>query len=377
MKRYFYLIFLITISLGSTSYLSSQNAPVVVNYSYEPAVQHFNVPPGVNTITVTIAGAQGGGFLGGKGAFFTGICNVISPHVLSVVVGQKGIYVSGVFGGYYAGYGGGASWVYDSNIVLYNPSENAGLMAVAAGGGGEGSAWNIQSKQWQFYIGGSGGIDLTNNTTTNDSSGGGGKGGNGGGWGLHSGGGAGWLSNGSGWVSGFGGQDEANHFSNSNSNGFGGGGGSSGFTEADHDGNLGGGGGGYNGGTAGGFSAKANNPAPPGGGGGGSYLNGILVGTATASNTGNGFVTISYILPLSQVIDIYPNPNSGLFTVNGIRQEQIIEIYNCLGQKIQMLQATNTIVQVDLSTYESGVYMVEVRNADGSKVEQTKVVKIK
>ncbi len=164
--------------------------------------------------------------------------------------------------------------------------------------------------------------------------------------------------------------DEANHFKNlivgCNIHGtFGGGGGSCEYNEAGNDGINGGGGGGYNGGGAG-----------SGGGGGGSYLNGTLVGMATASDTGNGFVTISYIPPSSEIIAIYPNPTPAVFTVNGIRQEQLIEIYNCLGQKLQTFQASNTVMQVDLSTYASGVYIAVVRNADGSKVWQSKVVKL-
>jgi Secretion system C-terminal sorting domain len=142
---------------------------------------------------------------------------------------------------------------------------------------------------------------------------------------------------------------------------FGGGGGSRRYNEAGNDGFNGGGG--YNGGGAG-----------LGGGGGGSYLNGALVGAATASDTGNGFVTISYIPPLTQVIDIYPNPNSGVFTVNGLLLGQVVEIYNCLGQKIQTLQASNTFMQLDLSAYASGVYFYRVSTDSGTLIGEGKVI---
>src|ERR1700679_943208 len=113
MKRIVNCFTFIVLQFLCRNYSSAQT---VINYSFEPVVQHFNIPPGVSTITVTISGAKGGGTLGGKGASFTGICNVISPHVLSVVVGQCGDTF------HLAGGGGGASWVYDSNIVLYNPN---------------------------------------------------------------------------------------------------------------------------------------------------------------------------------------------------------------------------------------------------------------
>ncbi len=137
MKRCIVYLFIMAGVIGIHSSLLCQNAPVVINYSFEAAVQHFNIPPGVNAITVTIAGAKGGGALGGKGASFTGICNVISPHVLSVTVGQEGEAPIADTGAGSGGGGGGASWVYDSNVVLYNPIDNTGLIAVAAGGGGQ------------------------------------------------------------------------------------------------------------------------------------------------------------------------------------------------------------------------------------------------
>jgi hypothetical protein len=228
-----------------------------------------------------------------------------------------------------------------------------------------------------LYAGFPAGIDLVTNAATPDSTfcmGAGGTGGNGGSNStcyqerLCAGPGAGWLSNGGCWNNG--GLDEANHFFRVYIEqiiiGFGGGGGDGAVQGFIYDDGIGGGGGGYNGGGTG-FV----------GGGGGSYLNGTLVGTATASNTGNGFVTISYLPPLTQVIDIYPNPNSGVFTVNGLLLGQVVEIYNCLGQKLQTLQASNTLMQLDLSAYSNGVYVVVVHNTDGSKAWLSKVVKLK
>ncbi|HTA28595.1 MAG TPA: choice-of-anchor tandem repeat GloVer-containing protein [Bacteroidia bacterium] len=264
------------------------------NYSYEPAVQHFTVPAGVTSITITAAGGQGGGNgsnsdIGGDGASLTGICTVIPGHVISIVVGQKGGYSPGDFG---SG-GGGASFVYDSNTNS--------LLVVAAGGGGAG---------WQSNGGAAGTNILTNATTTGagldgDAAGGtGGTGGSGGGNNVSPGpgpGGAGWISNGGNSVddangdapyyNGNGGQDRANHFAGGtestgdfNYGGYGGGG-SGGY-------DAGGGGGGYNGGGGG----KDDNAAfnGNGGGGGGSYLSGTLSGTVTATDTGNGFVSIQY-----------------------------------------------------------------------------------
>src|SRR4029077_7868286 len=87
MKRFTVFLFF---TFRFSFFIYCQNAPIMIHYSFEPAVQHFTVPPGVSIITITIAGAQSGGPLGGKGASLTGICTVHACQVLSVVVGQRG-----------------------------------------------------------------------------------------------------------------------------------------------------------------------------------------------------------------------------------------------------------------------------------------------
>ncbi len=363
----FILFFFFTILFS----VSGQNSPILVNYSFEPAVQHFVVPPGVSIITVTIAGAQGGGYLGGKGASFTCICNVHSCHIISIVVGQRGDTNAL---GRNGGGGGGASWVYDSNIVLHIPTGVNGLVAVAAGGGGESWSWPFGYPYTDTtFAGSAGGIDLsTNSTTTGLIDGTGGTDGNGGesvGQILRSsGGGGGWLSNGTRAAWNVSGMDEANHFSGANAGGgFGGGGG---FGEGNNGENIdfGGGGGGYNGGGA-------------GGGGGGSYLNGTLVGVAVASNIGNGSVTISYqpttgVEDCPQDIFIYPNPTSGEFLVAGVMPGQTLDVYDYLGQKIMSAQVSNTYLELNLSANAKGVYLVIAHNGDRTFAGQAKVVKI-
>ncbi len=268
---------------GSAS--ASLTVPLFEDFPADTVVQHFFVPPGVTTITLTIAGAKGGGFLGlgGNGANFIGICSVIPGQVLSVVVGQQGGNV-GAGGG-----GGGASWVYDSTVVLYNPSGTAGLIAVAAGGGGEGSSQS--GGLGGDYVGGSGGINLVTNATTigTDLGTTGGTGGNGGNAYVVGAGGGGWLSNGEnagGSGRGNGGNDEANHFyiPSRGLGGFGGGSGGGCGAMGGSGQCSGGGGGGYNGGGAG-----------LGGGGGGSFFVDTLP-KVSDSGIGNGFVRIEYTI---------------------------------------------------------------------------------
>ncbi len=273
---------------GSATIEVSGGYTATRNYSFEPAVQHFTVPPDIYAISIQIGGAQGGDTLGGYGTSFQGQCIVTPGEILSVVVGQRG----GTLGG--SGGGGGASWVYDSTVVLYSPSGTMGLIAAAAGGGG--GATN--SENLTIDPGEPGGTNLITNAAITYTpysilpEGAGGTGGNGGnisisGGGGGYGGGGGWLSVGKSWgdTTGIGGRDEADHFSmvisfSGGNGGSGGGGGGGWSTDLENIWGVGGGGGGYNGGGG------------EGGGGGSYYINTSPIVTAT--DTGNGFVTISY-----------------------------------------------------------------------------------
>ncbi|HTB31627.1 MAG TPA: T9SS type A sorting domain-containing protein [Bacteroidia bacterium] len=74
-------------------------------------------------------------------------------------------------------------------------------------------------------------------------------------------------------------------------------------------------------------------------------------------------------------VAIYPVPNSGSFTISGIAQGQIIELYNYLGQQLSSTIADKATIQFDISGYPNGIYLIRVQNKDGSIVATKKVVK--
>lgn len=351
-------------------------AQTTVNFSQQNAVQNWIIPAGITTVTMTVTGAAGGGTAGqgagGDGASLTGICTVIPGHKLSIVVGSAG-------GGNVATWacgGGGASYVYDSNTVTL-------LIAGAGGGGGSSSPG---------YNGAPGGTNISTNVTTAEQyDGNGGTGGNGGNPDSSyndAAGGAGWISNGiNGSFGAYGGNDRINLFTggagalpgqNNNNGGYGGGGGGG------NDG--GGGGGGYNGGGGG---------APgSGGGGGGSYLNGTVVGTPTANNTGNGYVSIKYsgaaavknITSNEETTNVYPNPSRGVFSLQIVNPQFFsdnneIQIYNMLGEKVysQIISKEATGINdvritIDLNSQPNGIYVYRVVSVDNSLIGQGKLV---
>ncbi len=74
-------------------------------------------------------------------------------------------------------------------------------------------------------------------------------------------------------------------------------------------------------------------------------------------------------------LNVYPDPNTGYFTITGLLHGQIIEIYNYVGQKVSSANADNETMHFNISMYANGVYMIRIENKDGSIVTQKKMVK--
>ena len=74
-------------------------------------------------------------------------------------------------------------------------------------------------------------------------------------------------------------------------------------------------------------------------------------------------------------VNVYPNPGNGNFTVAGVTQGQVIELYNYLGQLLATKVADASTVQFDISTKANGVYLMRIQDRDGSNVTEKKIVK--
>lgn len=242
----------------------------------------FNVPNGVNSVTVDIKGAGGGGTDGGRGGRAQGKITVTGISTLRCLVGQGGSVGTGVRTG-----GGGAAGQGHSNAdgasgggatVIRLNSTTGTVKAVAGGGGGQsGDSGN----------GGDGG------TTTGE---GGAQGTAGPNTGPNATGGT-QSQGGEGGTSAIAAQYNG-HDASDAVNGTGGTGGEANSGIACHGG--GGGGGGYR--SGGGGSASAPGYAPGGGGAGGSNYVGGMTSTTSTRGAGalagnNGSVTITWTSP--------------------------------------------------------------------------------
>jgi hypothetical protein len=77
---------------------------------------------------------------------------------------------------------------------------------------------------------------------------------------------------------------------------------------------------------------------------------------------------------LSQ-INVYPNPNNGLFTVfvSSVTDNSLLELYNCLGQIVVKQKINDNTTILNLNTLSKGIYILKLKENNQS-VKTTRVV---
>lgn len=76
------------------------------------------------------------------------------------------------------------------------------------------------------------------------------------------------------------------------------------------------------------------------------------------------------------LINIYPNPSSGKFLIDGINTGSIIIIYDGLGNKVESITSTNSSsIQLNLSDHANGIYLIRILSEKGNFIGQKKFVK--
>jgi gliding motility-associated-like protein len=263
LKNVKFIIFIFSGILLTTINTFSQNSQT---FNSTGGVQSWTVPACVSSLTVTVAGAEGGGNLGGNGAVITSTIPVQPGQVITMLVGGSGSSNGA------AGFnGGGIGYVSNNGNTAYNSSGGGGATilnvngtpyVIAGGGGGAGGGSN--------NVAGGGGGCVTGVAGSNTF----GAGGTGGTQVSGGSGGTPWASTPPGGQVGSLGQ-----------------GGNGGFWQTA---SGGGGGGGYYGGGGGGNDGCCTGANGGGGGGGGSSLVPAGAGCVQASNNGSGYVTIAY-----------------------------------------------------------------------------------
>ncbi|MEN9442177.1 MAG: hypothetical protein RLZ33_2254 [Bacteroidota bacterium] len=243
-----------------------------VTFNYTGSMQSWTVPPCVTSISVTAAGAEGGGTTGGNGAVVTATMAVTPGQVLQIRVGGSGACPGAGFNG--GGNGGNAGTTANRGCggggatdIRIAPYALTNRVVVAAGGGGMGGGTSDAA-------GGNGGCASGVAGTSPF--------GQGGGAGTQASGGPGgppWISSG--------------NYGTAGTLGTGGNGGTDPCYNVAPGG---GGGGGYYGGGGGGSDCFSSAPYGGGSGGGGSSLTPGGGGCTSGSNNGPGYLTITYTI---------------------------------------------------------------------------------
>jgi formylmethanofuran dehydrogenase subunit D len=62
----------------------------------------------------------------------------------------------------------------------------------------------------------------------------------------------------------------------------------------------------------------------------------------------------------ASALSIHPNPNSGIFTVNGLGMNAQITITSAIGEVIVKTNALQYEAAFDISKYPNGIYFIEM-----------------
>ena len=76
----------------------------------------------------------------------------------------------------------------------------------------------------------------------------------------------------------------------------------------------------------------------------------------------------------SKNISIYPNPSTGLFTINGLNEDSKILIYNSIGQ--QLINNSSLNNTIDLNHQPNGIYFIKINpNEENQMVKTISIIK--
>ncbi|HTA81941.1 MAG TPA: T9SS type A sorting domain-containing protein [Bacteroidia bacterium] len=96
---------------------------------------------------------------------------------------------------------------------------------------------------------------------------------------------------------------------------------------------------------------------------------------ANSCVTVNLFTGINSLANSVSSIIAYPNPGSGCFTLTGLTQGQLVDIYDYTGQKLSSTLVDKPTMNFDISSKPDGVYMISIQRKDGSKINKSFVLK--
>lgn len=93
----------------------------------------------------------------------------------------------------------------------------------------------------------------------------------------------------------------------------------------------------------------------------------------TAPDFSSLMKTSSIQTEAAEVLSVYPNPGSGVFTISAnILKNGVIEVYDMLGSKIKHIEveASTTSYEIDLTNYPKGIYIINMISENKKYVQK-------
>ena len=94
------------------------------------------------------------------------------------------------------------------------------------------------------------------------------------------------------------------------------------------------------------------------------YLGYVLITTAT------GIADVDQ----NSTLKVYPSPNNGIFTIDGLNGENTIEIVDVLGKLVYETNSKNTSVMIDINDKDKGVYFYKIVNSSTKSISKGKIL---
>ena len=74
-------------------------------------------------------------------------------------------------------------------------------------------------------------------------------------------------------------------------------------------------------------------------------------------------------------MNLYPNPNTGQFTISGLTQGMQVDVFDYTGRRVSSLTAAELTMHLNIAEQPNGIYLIRISDKDGNIVAQKKVVK--
>lgn len=73
--------------------------------------------------------------------------------------------------------------------------------------------------------------------------------------------------------------------------------------------------------------------------------------------------------------ELYPNPTTGEFTIEGLTEGQVLQIYDYTGKIIRSIRVDNATMRLNILGQANGLYLIRILSNTGELISQKKIVK--